>query len=224
MDTFECAHSCRLYSAAALGNQVISTMIWYPPLSHYPDPDWTSPSHILLMLSTSLGCNKDQFSKSLLWFNMRTELLISRIRRPRFIDSATASGNDNETMCGVPGVSCLFPKGEMFPIGTRERGIGKLVNQPPDFTIEVQPERLRLIYATLIRRLGTLWPLPGPTLRNPARYNNSHSVRSGTAVQLVHPTALRIQVPDQNNRQACDRKWPGFLDFPVLWVQAKYGT
>ena len=55
-------------SAAPLKkNQATSIMTLYPTQSHYPDPDHTSPSHILLIPNTWLGSNKYKFCKSLIW-------------------------------------------------------------------------------------------------------------------------------------------------------------
>ena len=41
--TCDSAHSWRLYGASPVGNQTVSTRIWYPTQSHYPDTEPTSP-------------------------------------------------------------------------------------------------------------------------------------------------------------------------------------
>ena len=43
------------YSAAPLGDQVTSTMTWYPTQSHYPDTDLTSLCPNLIMPNAWLG-------------------------------------------------------------------------------------------------------------------------------------------------------------------------
>ena len=55
------AHSWRLNSAAPLGNQAAGIITQYPPHSHYPDTDLTSPCPILIMLSARLGSDNNQF-------------------------------------------------------------------------------------------------------------------------------------------------------------------
>ena len=57
----ECMHSWWLYSAAPLGDEIASTMIWYPTQSHYPDTERSSTCPTLLMPSTRLGSSKYQF-------------------------------------------------------------------------------------------------------------------------------------------------------------------
>ena len=54
VQTGNCAHSWQLYSAY----QAASTIIWYPPQLHYPDPALTSPCPTLLLLSTKLVSEK----------------------------------------------------------------------------------------------------------------------------------------------------------------------
>ena len=63
-----CSHG-EFYSAAPLGHQATSTMIWYPTQSHYRDTEPISPFPILVMPSTCLGSDKYQFYKSLVWFD-----------------------------------------------------------------------------------------------------------------------------------------------------------
>ena len=58
-------HSCRLYSATPLGNQVASSMTRYPSQSHYPDTEPTSPCPMLRMLNNWLGSDKYQLYKPL---------------------------------------------------------------------------------------------------------------------------------------------------------------
>ena len=52
-------------------------MTWYPAQSQTPDTEPTSPCPILIMPSTWLGRNKDQFEKSLVWLDHGFEILIS---------------------------------------------------------------------------------------------------------------------------------------------------
>ena len=59
--TSDCAHSWRHYSVASLGNQAASTMTWYPTVSDYPGTEQTNPCPILILPSTSLGSDKNQF-------------------------------------------------------------------------------------------------------------------------------------------------------------------
>ena len=59
--TCESAHSWRFYSASPLGDQVTSTMTWYPTQSHYPDTDPIRPGPILIMPNAWLRSNMDQY-------------------------------------------------------------------------------------------------------------------------------------------------------------------
>ena len=59
--TWHSAHSWQLYSAASLGKQTTSSITWYPTQSHYPDTQPDSPCPTLIMPSTRLGTDKDQF-------------------------------------------------------------------------------------------------------------------------------------------------------------------
>ena len=72
--TYDSAYSWRLYSAAPLQKEAVSTMTWYPTQSHL-DTDSTGP--ILLILSTWLGSDKYQFYNSLFWLDPGFEPTIS---------------------------------------------------------------------------------------------------------------------------------------------------
>ena len=89
------AHSWWLYSAARLGNQVTSTMTWYPPQSHYPDTVW----HQSMPYPNNSEClaRKRQVSivKSLVWFNQSSnprgsDSMISQSRRWMLYSSCLA--------------------------------------------------------------------------------------------------------------------------------------
>ena len=58
-------HSWWHYTVVHLEDQTIGTMSQYPTQSHYPDTELTSPYHILLLLSATLGSVMYQFDKSL---------------------------------------------------------------------------------------------------------------------------------------------------------------
>ena len=88
--TCESVHSWRLYSAAPLVNQAVSTMTCYPTQSHYPVTEPTNPCPILIMPSTWLGRDKYKFDKSLI--RLDHGFMISRARNPCPIASATAPG------------------------------------------------------------------------------------------------------------------------------------
>ena len=76
--TCDSARSWWLYSAVPLGDQVASTMTCYPTQSHYPDIKLTRPCPLLLMLRASIGSNKYQFGKLLVWPNCRSPALEAR--------------------------------------------------------------------------------------------------------------------------------------------------
>ena len=87
---FVIAYSWLPYSAAPLGDQVVSTMTWYPTKSHYSDTEPTNPYPNLIMSSTWLGSDKWQFDRFLVWVDHGFEPKISRTRDPSSSDSATA--------------------------------------------------------------------------------------------------------------------------------------
>ena len=60
-------HSCRLNSAAPLGNHAISTITWYPTQSHSTDIKPTTPCTIPIMSTVWLGSNKYTFWNH--WFD-----------------------------------------------------------------------------------------------------------------------------------------------------------
>ena len=90
--TCDSVHSWRLYSAAPLGNQFISTKTWYSTPSHHPDTEPTSHCHILIMPSTWLWRDMYQFYKSLVWLDHRFLPTISCTWDPCSIDLTTAPG------------------------------------------------------------------------------------------------------------------------------------
>ena len=67
--TCDSVHSWWLNNAAPLGDEVVSTMIWYPTQTHSPDTKLTSPSCNLIMLSAWLGGDKYKLSH---WFDSTT--------------------------------------------------------------------------------------------------------------------------------------------------------
>ena len=77
-----CVHSWQLYSAVSVENQISPTQ------THYADAEWTSPSPILLMPSTSQGSDRYHFDKSLVLTRPWTELPISYRRGSSATDSA----------------------------------------------------------------------------------------------------------------------------------------
>ena len=60
----ESVHSCWNNSAVPLGNQVSSTMIWYPTQSHYP-----TVVAILILLNAWLWSNRYTFLSHQFWLN-----------------------------------------------------------------------------------------------------------------------------------------------------------
>ena len=76
-------HSWRLYSAAPLWDQAISTM-WpdRPTQSHYPDTESTSPNPNLIMPSIWLWSIKYQF-----WLTKDLNLCLSIFRSPKTRDA-----------------------------------------------------------------------------------------------------------------------------------------
>ena len=69
--TLTCDSACswRLYSAAPFGDQDGISVTWCPTQSHYPNTEPTSPSPILIMLSTWTGSDKHTFLSH--WFDSR---------------------------------------------------------------------------------------------------------------------------------------------------------
>ena len=67
--TFDSAHSWERHISTPQGNQATVTISRYPTHSHYPDIETTSLCPILIMLSTRIGSDKNQFHKMLVWLN-----------------------------------------------------------------------------------------------------------------------------------------------------------
>ena len=59
------AHSCRLYSAAPLGDRWYNDPTSYPTQSHYHDTAITSPCQVLVLSNTGLSNDKYKIYKSL---------------------------------------------------------------------------------------------------------------------------------------------------------------
>ena len=59
--TYDSVNSWLLYSASPLRNQAAYMMTQYPTQSHYPNTELTSPYSILLMPSSRVGCENDNF-------------------------------------------------------------------------------------------------------------------------------------------------------------------
>ena len=87
---WENAHSWRLYRAAPLGNQPVSSMTQYPNQSHYNDTEPTIPCPIPIRPNIGLRSDKYQFYKSLVWTDHGVDPTISRTREPYSTDSANA--------------------------------------------------------------------------------------------------------------------------------------
>ena len=67
--TCDSVHLWQLYNTAPLGDQATDTRTLYSTQSHYLYTDLTSHRPILLMSRSRLGNDKDQFDKSLVWFD-----------------------------------------------------------------------------------------------------------------------------------------------------------
>ena len=72
--TCDSAHSWRLYGAAPLGDQAVSTITWYPIQSQYPDTEPTSPCPILVKPDAWLRSNKYKllshwFDSTMVWIH-----------------------------------------------------------------------------------------------------------------------------------------------------------
>ena len=112
-----CGHG---YSTVPLGNPAVSTMIPYSTQSHYPDTEPTSPCPIWIMLSTWLGSDKYQFSKSLVWLdqgsNSRSPAHQASPLPIRIVTSGFLSGTMVCTLAWnasdvglIPNISAIFP-------------------------------------------------------------------------------------------------------------------
>ena len=77
--TCDSVHSWQPYSAAPLGNQVVSTMTWYLTQLRFANTEQTNHCLILILPSTWIGSTQYEYYKWLVWVDHGFEPTISRM-------------------------------------------------------------------------------------------------------------------------------------------------